>query len=214
MRRPEVAVIAELKKQSPSKGAINADMDVTARALDYVHAGASALSVLTESTRFGGSLDDLHAVRQAMLRATRPIGGAPLLRKDFIFDAYQVREARANGADALLLIVMMLEPAALRVPGDDAGAAALVGDDLGREELLVDLDVVLDELLVEHVDQDMAGDVGRVDGARRAGGARRRWYVDEVFCFRGSLRRCLVLCYKSAFGKVFTAGDQPFFQEI
>ena len=109
LRRPEVAVIAELKKQSPSKGAINADMDVTARALDYVHAGASALSVLTESTRFGGSLDDLHAVRQAMLRATRPIGGAPLLRKDFIIDPRQIREAVQWGADAILLIVAILD---------------------------------------------------------------------------------------------------------
>ena len=125
LRRPEVAVIAELKKQSPSKGAINADMDVTARALDYVHAGASALSVLTESTRFGGSLDDLHAVRQAMLRATRPIGGAPLLRKDFIVDRLQLLQARAAGASAALLIARALRPGQMEALASDARAIGL-----------------------------------------------------------------------------------------
>jgi indole-3-glycerol phosphate synthase len=105
LRQPAVGVIAEVKRASPSKGALNATLDPATLAAAYARAGASAISVLTEPTRFLGSLDDLAAVRRAV-DALRP--GLPLLRKDFIVDAYQLYEARAWGADAALLIVAAL----------------------------------------------------------------------------------------------------------
>ncbi len=104
-------LVAEIKRASPSKGVFDADLDAAKQARAYADAGASAVSVLTEPNFFRGSLDDLRAARTAFGDdADRPA----LLRKDFIFDAYQVLEARAHGADALLLIAMMLTPEALR----------------------------------------------------------------------------------------------------
>ena len=105
-----VRLIAEIKRASPSRGVIDADLDAAAQAREYAEAGASGVSVLTEPTFFGGSIDDLAAAADAFAGdADRPA----LLRKDFVFDPYQVAEARAHGADAVLLIVMMLEPRAL-----------------------------------------------------------------------------------------------------
>lgn len=104
-------LIAEIKRASPSKGLFDADLDAAQQARDYASAGASAVSVLTEPSFFRGGIADLRAAREAF---GDDLDRPALLRKDFIFDAYQVREARANGADALLLIVMMLEPATLR----------------------------------------------------------------------------------------------------
>jgi indole-3-glycerol phosphate synthase len=104
-------LIAEIKRASPSKGLFDADLDAAQQAREYASAGASAVSVLTEPSFFRGVIADLRAAREAF---GDDLDRPALLRKDFIFDAYQVREARANGADALLLIVMMLEPAALR----------------------------------------------------------------------------------------------------
>lgn len=105
-----VRLIGEVKRASPSKGVFDADLDAAVQAGRYAEAGAAAISVLTEPSFFAGRIDDLRAIRTALgSDADRPA----ILRKDFLFDAYQVHEARANGADALLLIVMMLEPAAL-----------------------------------------------------------------------------------------------------
>ena len=101
-----VRLIAEVKKASPSKGVLAADLDVTAQARAYAAAGADAVSVLTDARWFKGSLDDLVAVRAAISRA--------LLRKDFTVDEYQLWEARAAGADAALLIVAALDAATLR----------------------------------------------------------------------------------------------------
>lgn len=95
-----VKVIAEVKRSSPSKGALAMIADPAGLARDYEAGGASMVSVLTERRRFGGSLDDLVAVRSAV--------DIPVLRKDFIVDPYQVWEARANGADVVLLIVAAL----------------------------------------------------------------------------------------------------------
>jgi indole-3-glycerol phosphate synthase len=95
------AVIAELKKASPSKGLIRADFDPVKLARELQGAGAAALSVLTEETHFQGSLENLQAVSAVV--------SIPILRKDFIVDEFQIVEARACGADAILLIVAALD---------------------------------------------------------------------------------------------------------
>jgi indole-3-glycerol phosphate synthase len=100
-----VSVIAEVKRASPSRGSLAAIDDPAALAGDYEAGGASVISVLTEQRRFGGSLDDLAAVRQFVQ--------IPLLRKDFVVSSYQLWEARAYGADMVLLIVAALEQSAL-----------------------------------------------------------------------------------------------------
>jgi indole-3-glycerol phosphate synthase len=105
LRGEGVAVIAEVKRSSPSKGALAAIADPSALAADYELGGASVISVLTEKRRFGGSLQDLKDVRTRV--------DVPLLRKDFIVSSYQLWEARAYGADLALLIVAALEQDAL-----------------------------------------------------------------------------------------------------
>ncbi len=105
LRGDGVRVICEVKRSSPSKGALAAIADPAALALDYAAGGAAAISVLTEQRRFGGSLADLDSVRAAV--------DTPLLRKDFIVTAYQLWEARAHGADLALLIVAALDQPAL-----------------------------------------------------------------------------------------------------
>ena len=104
-RGTEVAVIAEVKRASPSKGALAAIADPAALAADYEAGGARVISVLTEKRRFGGSLEDLAAVRESV--------DVPVLRKDFIVSSYQLWEARAYGADLVLLIVAALAQNAL-----------------------------------------------------------------------------------------------------
>jgi len=101
-----VAIIAELKRASPSKGDIAPGMDAVAQAMKYAEGGAAGISVLTEPTWFKGTLADMAGVRTAVeaLGDARPA----ILRKDFIIDAYQVLEARVHGADSVLLIVASL----------------------------------------------------------------------------------------------------------
>ena len=121
LRRERVAVIAEVKRRSPSRGTIREDLDPADRAERYARHGAAAISVLTDGPYFGGSLDDLRA---AVGRTS-----VPVLRKDFILDELQVLEARAAGADAVLLIVRALSQArlgALLACAGDAGLEALV----------------------------------------------------------------------------------------
>jgi indole-3-glycerol phosphate synthase len=105
LKGEDVAVVAEVKRASPSKGAMAAIADPAALAVDYEAGGASVISVLTEQRRFGGSLADLAAVRAAVQ--------VPVLRKDFVVSSYQLWEARAHGADMILLIVAALEQNAL-----------------------------------------------------------------------------------------------------
>lgn len=96
-----LAVIAEVKRASPSKGAIALDLDAATQARRYAEGGADAISVLTDLEFYHGSLDDLRAIRAAV--------DAPIMRKDFILDRYGLLEARAAGADMVLLIVAALE---------------------------------------------------------------------------------------------------------
>jgi indole-3-glycerol phosphate synthase len=105
LSRDGVQVIAEVKRSSPSKGALAAIADPAGLAADYAEGGAAVISVLTERRRFGGSLDDLRAVRAAV--------DVPVLRKDFMVTSYQLWEARAHGADVVLLIVAALPQEAL-----------------------------------------------------------------------------------------------------
>ncbi len=116
-RAPGMSVIAEVKRRSPSKGALAEIPDPAALAASYAEGGADAISVLTERRRFGGSLDDLRAVRAAV--------DTPLLRKDFMVDPYQLWEARAAGADLILLIVAALDDSRLRDLYDLAGELGL-----------------------------------------------------------------------------------------
>jgi indole-3-glycerol phosphate synthase len=121
LRRPGVGVIAEIKRSSPSAGALAEIPDAAGLACEYEAGGARCISVLTEPRRFGGSLDDL-----AMVRAAVDI---PVLRKDFIVSSYQVHEARAHGADLVLLIVAALEQkvlVGLRERIESLGMTALV----------------------------------------------------------------------------------------
>lgn len=102
LRGPGLAVVAEVKQRTPSMGVLAEDYDPGRLAKAYEHGGAAAISVLTDGFGFGGAVEHLDAVRAAT--------HLPILRKDFITDPYQVVEARAHGADAVLLIVAALEP--------------------------------------------------------------------------------------------------------
>jgi indole-3-glycerol phosphate synthase len=120
-RRGSINVIAECKRRSPSRGVLRVGYQPVAIATGYETAGAAAISVLTEPGFFDGSLDHLASVREAV--------SIPLLRKDFIIDDYQLLEARAAGADAILLIAAALDDRALATLSEaagDLGLAALV----------------------------------------------------------------------------------------
>lgn len=120
LRDAAPAVIAEVKRASPSEGAIRAGADPAAVARGYAGAGAAAISVLTEPTRFGGSLQALRDVRAAV-----PL---PLLRKDFVVDPYQIWQGRADGADAALLIVALV--------GDRLGELLSICEEAGVDALV------------------------------------------------------------------------------
>lgn len=152
----QIAVIAEFKRRSPSAGALREDPDLPAIVSAYERGGARAVSVLTEGPHFAGSLGDLRAARAAC--------DLPLLRKDFVVDPYQLHEALAAGADAVLLIVAALDRATL---GDlYARARALELDVLvevhDSEELRRALEIGADLIGVNNRDlRDFTVDVGR-----------------------------------------------------
>jgi indole-3-glycerol phosphate synthase len=133
----KTGIIAEFKRKSPSKGVINEKVDVAVVTLGYAKNGASALSVLTDFNFFGGSVDDLQKARE--------VNQIPILRKEFIIDDYQVYEAKATGADAILLIAAILD-------AQKAIDLAKLAHDLDLEVLMeLHEDNELD-LLNEHLD--------------------------------------------------------------
>lgn len=146
MQNHQPEIIAEIKRKSPSKGAINSAIDVGAIAAGYEKAGAAALSILTDSNFFGGSTDDV------MLARTKV--ACPILRKDFMIDEYQVLEAKAIGADVILLIAAALSPEKIK-------SMTALAHSLGLEvllevhnqtELLANLDAMADMIGVNNRD--------------------------------------------------------------
>jgi indole-3-glycerol phosphate synthase len=154
--RPGISLIAEHKRRSPSAGLIREGSTVEDIVVAYERGGATALSVLTEPFHFGGSLDDL--------RAARAISDLPVLRKDFIVDAYQLYESAAAGADAILLIVAALEPDLLYELLTEARALDLdaLVEIHDERELDVALDVEADVLGINNRDLgDFSVDIER-----------------------------------------------------
>ena len=144
LRGEGISVIAEVKRASPSRGVLRENLNPAWLASEYVNNGAAALSVLTNKDHFQGSLQDLEAAGAVAHSAVRPV-----LRKEFVFDPYQVHEARAYGADAILLIVAMLDVAAIRelkALAEECGMQSLVEVHDERE-----LDVALE------VEADLVG---------------------------------------------------------
>lgn len=119
---PGVSLVAEIKRASPSAGDLQRDLEPDRLALTYANAGADAVSVLTEPTRFHGQPQDLIDAARALRETGRHV---PVLRKDFVFTPYQLLEARAWGADAVLLIVAILDDAELASLYDQAQALGL-----------------------------------------------------------------------------------------
>ena len=135
IRRDRLAIIAEVKKASPSQGVIRDDFDPEELSATYAEAGAEAISVLTEPNFFQGHLDHLETARKTV--------GIPLLRKDFIIDPYQIIEAKAHGADAVLLIATLLSRQQL----DELWSAA---NECGMESLVE----LYEERELDRIDMD------------------------------------------------------------
>lgn len=121
LREDKSGIIAEIKRKSPSKGIINPNVSVERTSIGYMQAGASALSVLTDTKYFGGKNEDLTTARK--------FNFCPILRKDFVIDEYQILEAKSIGADAILLIAAVLTD-------NEVGQLAKFAKDLGLEVLL------------------------------------------------------------------------------
>lgn len=156
LSRPGTSLVAEHKRRSPSAGAIREEASVSDIVRCYERGGAAALSILTEESHFGGSLEDLYAAREATT--------LPILRKDFHVDPYQLYEARAAGADAVLIVIGSLPPDRLadlyaEARGLDLDALVEVHDE---DELELALELDADVLGINNRDlSDFSVDVGR-----------------------------------------------------
>ncbi|MEX2503564.1 MAG: indole-3-glycerol phosphate synthase TrpC [Egicoccus sp.] len=162
---PGVAVIAEIKRASPSKGPLAPDLNAPEQAAAYVSGGASAISVLTEPEQFRGSLLDLADVAAL---------GAPALRKDFVVDLYQVWEARAAGASAVLLIVAALDEPTLALLHAESQAAGL--------DVLVEIHDASEAAAAKRIDARIVGVNARdlrTFELDRDGFARLRSHLDD-----------------------------------
>jgi len=164
------AIIAEVKRRSPSRGEIRPDFDAVACASAYAEGGAAALSVLTDEYYFGGQLEFLAKIRREV--------SLPLLRKDFVIDPYQIDEARAAGADAVLLIVAALDPDALRALHEHAQGLGLDVLVEVHDEAELDVAMATGARLVGVNNRDLRTfevDLGTTErlAARLAGAARR-----------------------------------------
>lgn len=138
LREDKSGLIAEIKRKSPSRGVLNKNISIEKISIGYMQAGASALSVLTDSEFFGGSNDDLMTARK--------FNYCPILRKDFIIDEYQILEAKSIGADAILLIAAALKK-------DEISSLASCAKSLGLETLLeIHNEEELERGLNEHID--------------------------------------------------------------
>jgi indole-3-glycerol phosphate synthase len=156
LARPGTSLIAEHKRRSPSAGEIRAGSSVTEIVRAYERGGAAALSVLTEERHFGGSLDDLAEARGA--------SDLPILRKDFTVDPYQLVEARAAGADAVLLVVGSLDGEALASLYQEAGSLDLdaLVEVHDRDELEAALEIDADLIGINNRDlQDFSVDIAK-----------------------------------------------------
>jgi len=198
LRQPTLSLIAEVKRRSPSKGDLAAIPEPAMLATEYARGGASAISVLTEQRRFSGSLADLDAVRAAV--------DTPVLRKDFIVTDYQVYEARAHGADLVLLMVSALAEADLHRlhalvrelgmtalvevhDADETHHAVNLGADLigvnARNLKTLEVDPAVFERLVAHIPADRvrvaeSGIAGVDDAARYAAAGADTVLVGEA----------------------------------
>ena len=185
LARPGTSLIAEHKRRSPSAGTIREDLSCADLVLAYERGGAAAVSVLTEEVHFGGSLADLRDARAAI--------ELPILRKDFTIDPYQLYEAKAAGADAVLLVVGSLEPtqlAALYLEAHALDLDAIV--EVSTEEELetaleVDVDVLginnrnLEDFTVDiHRTFDLLADVPAGKVVVSESGIRRREQIEEL----------------------------------
>ena len=139
-REDKVGIIAEIKRQSPSRGVLNAHIRVEDLSIGYMQAGASALSVLTDGRFFGGKNEDLTAARR--------FNFCPILRKEFILDEYQLVESKSIGADAVLIIACILDPARIKLL---AGSARRLG-----------LEVLLEVRSREELERSLCGEIDLV----------------------------------------------------
>jgi indole-3-glycerol phosphate synthase len=153
--RPGLSLIAEFKRRSPSGGEINSDASVQSTVQAYERGGAAALSVLTDEVHFGGSLEDLRQAREAC--------DLPILRKDFVVDPYQLYEAAAHGADAVLLIVRALDDDHLAALHAEAMALDLDPLVEVHDEKELERALALDAQVIGINNRDL--DTGRVDVA-------------------------------------------------
>ena len=205
------AVIAEIKRASPSKGDIAPGMDAAEQALRYARGGAAGISVLTEPAWFKGTLDDLRGAREAVgaLGEARP----GLLRKDFLIDEYQLLEARAHGADAVLLIVACLDDgtlARLLACSRELGMEALVevnnAEEMERAGAVGARLVGINNRDLRSFDVDLGHD-GPAGGGRarggHAGGAERHQHARGRRAFRGVGAKAVLV------GEALMRADDP-----